>query len=99
MAIIDSSCEKAIIFAKEINPNINIDNGINWIWASPFLSNEDAKKFDDYCNNNNLESLVGSPITNERFECFGNHLKSLDGYKGELDLLFCHNKFNNFLNR
>lgn len=45
-----------------------------------------------YCNNNNLESLIGSPITNERFECFGNHLKSLDGYKGELDLLFCHNK-------
>lgn len=56
MAIIDSSCEKAIIFAKEINPNINIDNGINWIWASPFLSNEDAKKFDDYCNNNNCET-------------------------------------------
>ena len=45
-----------------------------------------------YCNNNNLESLLGSPITNERFECFGNPLKSLDGYKGELDLLFCHNK-------
>lgn len=45
-----------------------------------------------YCNNNNLESLIGSPKTNERFECFGNHLKSLDGYKGELDLLFCHNK-------
>ena len=45
-----------------------------------------------YCNNNNLESLIGSPKTNERLECFGNPLKSLDGYKGELDLLFCHNK-------
>ena len=45
-----------------------------------------------YCNNNNLESLIGSPKTNERFVCFGNHLKSLDGYKGNLDLLYCDNK-------
>lgn len=45
-----------------------------------------------YCNNNNLESLIGSPKTKERFECFGNPLKSIDGYKGDLDLLFCHNK-------
>lgn len=45
-----------------------------------------------YCNNNNLETLIGSPNTKERFECFGNNLKSIDGYKGELDLLFCHNK-------
>lgn len=44
-----------------------------------------------YCNNNNLESLIGSPKTKERFECFENNLKSIDGYKGNLDLLFCHN--------
>lgn len=56
MAYIDNSCIKAIEFAKILNPDITIDNGINWIWATPFLSKEDANKFDDYCENNNCET-------------------------------------------
>jgi hypothetical protein len=56
MAYIDSSCVKAIEFAKTLNPNIIIENGINWIWAYGFKSNEDAKKFDNYCVNNNCET-------------------------------------------
>jgi len=56
MAIIDKSCVKAIEFAKTLNSDIKIENGINWIWAYGFKSREDAKKFDDYCNNNNCET-------------------------------------------
>ena len=56
MATIDHACEKAIEFAKEINPNITIDNGINWIWATPFMSKEDANKFDNFCCNNGCET-------------------------------------------
>ena len=56
MAIIDKSCVNAIEFAKTVNPDIKIENGINWIWAYGFKSREDAKKFDDYCNNNNCET-------------------------------------------
>jgi hypothetical protein len=56
MAYIDSSCVKAIEFAKTLNPNIKIDNGINWIWAYGFTSNEDANKFNKYCENNNCET-------------------------------------------
>ena len=29
MAIVDEHCKKAIEFAKELNPEIKIDNGIN----------------------------------------------------------------------
>ena len=56
MAIIDKSCVKAIEFAKTLNPDIRIDNGINWIWAYGFESKEDATKFDNFCNNNNCET-------------------------------------------
>jgi hypothetical protein len=42
---IDSSCVKAIEFAKTLNSDIKIENGINWIWAYGFKSREDAKKF------------------------------------------------------
>ena len=56
MAYIDTSCTKAIEFAKSINPDIKIDNGINWIWAYGFKSSEDATKFDDYCCSNGCET-------------------------------------------
>ncbi len=56
MAYIDTHCTKAIEFAKSINPNIKIDNGINWIWAYGFTSKEDATKFDDYCTSNGCET-------------------------------------------
>jgi hypothetical protein len=56
MAHIDNSCTKAIEFAKSINPEIKIDNGCNWIWATGFISKEDAKKFDDYCCANGCET-------------------------------------------
>ena len=56
MAIIDKSCVKAIEFAKTLNPNIKIDNGINWIWAYGFTSKENAQQFDNYCNSNNCET-------------------------------------------
>ena len=56
MANIDSFCVKAIAFAKTLNPTINIENGINWIWAYGFTSKEDAEKFDNYCDNNGRET-------------------------------------------
>jgi hypothetical protein len=56
MAIINTSCVKAIEFAKTLNPNIKIDNGINWIWAYGFTSKENATKFDNFCKNNNCET-------------------------------------------
>ena len=56
MAVIDSSCVKAIEFAKTLNPDIKIDNGINWIWAYGFTSIENAKKFNKFCCNNNCET-------------------------------------------
>ena len=56
MALIDASCVKAIEFAKALNSNIKIDNGINWIWACGFESKEDATKFDNFCENNNCET-------------------------------------------
>jgi hypothetical protein len=56
MAHIDSCCTKAIEFAKTINPDIKIDNGINWIWAYGFKSYEDADKFDQYCTSNGCET-------------------------------------------
>lgn len=56
MAIIDSSCAKAIEFAKALNSDIKIDNGINWIWAYGFTSREDAEQFNNYCNSNGCET-------------------------------------------
>ena len=56
MAYIDSSCVKAIEFAKTLNPEIKIENGINWIWAYSFKSKEDAEKFNNFCCNNNCET-------------------------------------------
>jgi hypothetical protein len=56
MAYIDASCTKAIEFAKSLNPDITISNGINWIWAYGFTSKQDAESFDKYCNNNNCET-------------------------------------------
>jgi hypothetical protein len=56
MAYIDSSCTKAIEFAKSINPEIKISNGINWIWAYGFKTREDASKFDDFCTSNGCET-------------------------------------------
>lgn len=56
MAYIDSSCVKAIEFAKTLNPEIKIDNGINWIWAYGFTSKKDAHEFDIFCCNNNCET-------------------------------------------
>ena len=56
MAHINNACTKAIEFAKSINPEIQISNGINWIWAYGFKSMEDAKKFDDYCCSNGCET-------------------------------------------
>jgi len=56
MAIIDTACAKAIEFAKALNPEIIISNGINWIWAYGFKSKEEATKFDDFCRNNNCET-------------------------------------------
>ena len=56
MAYIDSSCIKAIEFAKTLNPNIKIDNGINWIWAFGFTSKEKAEEFDKFCCNNGCET-------------------------------------------
>jgi len=56
MAIIDIHCQQAIEFAKTINPDIIIENGINWIWAMGFKSHEDAKKFDEYCISNGCET-------------------------------------------
>jgi hypothetical protein len=56
MAIINKYCVKAIEFAKTLNPNIKIESGINWIWACGFKSKEDAKSFDNYCENNNCKT-------------------------------------------
>lgn len=56
MAIVDEHCKKAIEFAKELNPEIKIDNGINWIWAYGFKTIEDAKKFDSFCCSNGCET-------------------------------------------
>ena len=56
MAHIDSSCVKAIEFAKTLNPEIQIDNGINWIWAYGFTSKQDAESFDKFCCSNNCET-------------------------------------------
>lgn len=56
MARIDSYCTKAIDFAKTINPDIKIDNGINWIWAYGFKSNDDGEKFDNFCTSNGCET-------------------------------------------
>ena len=56
MAFVDSSCVKAIEFAKTLNPNITIDNGINWIWAYGFTSYVDAEKFNAFCCDNNCET-------------------------------------------
>ncbi len=56
MAIIDLYCEKAIDFAKTLNPDIKIDSGINWIWASGFNTNEEAEKFDNFCTSNGCET-------------------------------------------
>lgn len=56
MAIIDKSCVKAIEFAKTLNSDIKIDNGINWIWAYGFKSKEDATQFNNYCENNGCET-------------------------------------------
>ena len=56
MAYIDSSCAKAIEFAKSIEPDIKIDNGINWIWAYDFTSKRNAEEFDKFCENNNCET-------------------------------------------
>lgn len=66
MAIIDTSCELAINFAKTLNPDIEISNGINWIWANGFKSKEHAEEFDKYCNNNNCETrgVYGDASTN-----------------------------------
>ena len=56
MASIDNACKNAIEFAKELNPNVTIENGINWIWAYGFTSYSQAEEFDKYCGNNNCET-------------------------------------------
>lgn len=56
MAYIDKYCERAIEVAKEIEPSIIIDNGINWIWACGFKQKEDAEKFDKFCCDNGCET-------------------------------------------
>lgn len=56
MAYIDNACVKAIEFVKSIEPDIVIDNGINWIWAIGFSSKDKAEKFDSFCCNNGCET-------------------------------------------
>lgn len=55
MAVIDNACSLAIDFAKTLNPNVEISNGINWIWATGF-ANDDAKRFNSFCINNGCET-------------------------------------------
>lgn len=56
MAHIDIHCTKAIEIAKQLTPNITIQNGINWIWATGFDSKDKANEFNKYCENNGCET-------------------------------------------
>ena len=44
------------------------------------------------CNNNKLTSLENAPTKSLTFDCFGNPLKSLYGFKQNYNILYCNNK-------
>ena len=46
----------AEVFAKQLNPNVKCESGINWNWAYGFSSYDQAKEFDTYCNKHGLET-------------------------------------------
>ncbi len=46
-----------------------------------------------YCSDNQLTTLIGSPsYVGGSFSCGNNQLTSLEGYNGDYDKLYCHNK-------
>lgn len=47
--VITTNEDKAVEYAKSLNPNIQFSSGINWHWMHGFSSTEEAKQFDKQC--------------------------------------------------
>ncbi len=89
-------CDKLKIDNYTINPDGSIDvNGdvviLIFINELPIKFNKVSGNF--YCSYNNLSTLKNFPneVGGETF-LYGNPLKSLDGYNGDYDKLYCDNK-------
>ncbi len=89
-------CEKYNIKNYIINPDGSIDvEGdvviLIFINELPIKFNKVSGNF--YCSYNNLSTLKNFPneVCGETF-LYGNPLKSLDGYNGDYDKLYCDNK-------
>ncbi len=87
-------CDKLKIDNYTINPDGSIDiDGDVYILINeiPLRFNMVSGNF--YCSYNNLSTLKNFPneVGGETF-LYGNPLKSLDGYNGGYDKLFCDNK-------
>lgn len=54
--VITTNENKAVEFAKQLDPNAKFSSGINWHWMSGFSSYDKAKEFDKWCEDNNLET-------------------------------------------
>ena len=89
-------CDKLKIDNYTINPDGSIDvEGdvviLIFINELPIKFNKVNGNF--YCSYNNLSTLKNFPneVGEETF-LYGNPLKSLDGYNGDYDKLYCDNK-------
>ena len=89
-------CDKLKIDNYTINPDgsINIDGDVViliFINELPIKFNKVSGNF--YCSYNNLSTLKNFPneVDEETF-LYGNPLKSLDGYNGDCDMLYCDHK-------
>ena len=89
-------CDKLKIDNYTINPDgsINVDGDVViliYINELPIKFNKVSGNF--YCSYNNLSTLKNFPneVGGETF-LYGNPLKSLDGYNGDYDKLYCDNK-------
>ncbi len=89
-------CDKLNIDNYTINPDGSIDVNddvviLIFINELPIKFNKVSGNF--YCSYNNLSTLKNFPneVCGETF-LYGNPLKSLDGYNGDYDKLYCDNK-------
>lgn len=55
----DIYCKKAIEVAKDIQADIYIHEGVNWMCAENFPTEEEAIRFESYCRSNGCDVRGG----------------------------------------